>query len=171
MIEDSKVCCFSGHRKIAQTDELRNQLYNIVEKMILEHDIVSFLFGSKSDFDKLCLSVVTELKNKYPHIKRTYVRAEYPHITESYKNMLLKSYDDTYYPEKIEHSGKAAYVERNYEMIDKSTVCIVYYDEKYEPPRRKNSKRDLKDYQPRSGTQIAYEYAARKNKEIINLLI
>ena len=170
MIEESKLCCFFGHRKITETDELKKQLYDIVEKLIIERGITSFLFGSKSEFDKLCLSIVTELKNKYPHIKRTYERAEYPYISESYKNMLLKSYDDTYYPEKIEHSGKAAYVERNYEMIDKSIICVVYYDENYEPPRRKNSKRDLTDYQPKSGTQIAYEYAVRKNKETINLL-
>ena len=165
MIDELKTCCFFGHRKIEESDELRSRLYNAVEALIVEQNVQSFLFGSKSDFDKLCLDVVTELKNIYPHIKRTYVRAEYPYINDSYKNMLLKSYDDTYYSEKIEHSGKAAYVERNYEMIDKSTFCVVYYDENYEPPRRKNSKRDLTDYQPKSGTQIAYEYAAKKKKE------
>ena len=76
----------------------------------------TFLFGSKSEFDRLCLKLVTKLKEKYPHVKRIYVRAEFPYINDDYMAYLLKSYDDTYYPEKLIGSGKAAYVERNYEM-------------------------------------------------------
>ncbi len=56
-------------------------------------------------------------------------------------------------------------------MINNSEFCIVYYDENYTPPRRKNSRRDLTDYQPKSGTAIAYDYAVRKRKEIINVMI
>ena len=67
-------------------------------------------------------------------------------------------------------AGKAAYVERNYEMIDKSNFCVIYYDENYTPPRRRNSRRDLTDYQPKSGTKLAYEYAKRKKAKIINVL-
>ena len=65
--------------------------------------------------------------------------------------------------------GKAAYVERNYEMIDNSSYCVIYYDENYLPPRRKNSRRDLFDYQPNSGTKLAYDYAVKKGKSIMNL--
>ena len=54
-------------------------------------------------------------------------------------------------------------------MIDKSNVCIFYYDENYLPPRRRNAKRDIADYQSKSGTKIAYDYAKTKNKKIINL--
>ena len=67
-------------------------------------------------------------------------------------------------------SGKAQYVERNQAMIDESDVCIFYYDEKYQPPLRKQSRRALNDYQPKSGTRVAYEYAKRKKKDVINLL-
>ena len=69
----------------------------------------------------------------------------------------------------MEKAGKASYVERNQEMINKSEFCVVYYDEKYLPPQRKNSRRDLFDYQPKSGTAVAYNYAVRKKKEIINV--
>ena len=68
------------------------------------------------------------------------------------------------------NAGKAAYVERNYEMIDNSSHCVIYYDENYMPPRRKNSRRDLFDYQPNSGTKRAYDYAKRKRISIINVL-
>lgn len=82
----------------------------------------------------------------------------------------MESYEDTYYPHHIERSGKAAYVERNCEMINNSKFCVVYYDENYLPPRRRNSKRALVDYQPKSGTKIAYEYAIKKGLNIINVI-
>jgi len=166
-MEEKKTCCFFGHRKISETNKLKEKLYKIIEDLIIYKYVDTFLFGSKSNFDKLCLAVVTELKYKYPHIKRVYVRAEFQYINDDYKAYLLQSYDDTYYPERISGSGRAAYVERNQIMIDRSNICIVYYKDDYSPPRRKNSRRDLTDYQPKSGTRIAYEYAQKKNKVVI----
>lgn len=113
-------CCFFGHRTINETEELKKKLTTIIEKLIYDKQVDTFLFGSKSQFNSLCLKIVTELKEKYPHIKRVYVRAEYPYINDDYKNYLLKSYEDTYYPEKIKNSGKAVYIKRNFEMIDNS---------------------------------------------------
>lgn len=81
---------------------------------------------------------------------------------------LLQHYEDTYFPEHVENEGRASYVERNREMINKSDFCVIYYDENYLPPRRKNSRRDLFDYQPKSGTAGAYDYAVKKKKKIIN---
>ena len=149
--------CFIGHRTIKENEKLISKLNKIIEKLIVCENVDTFLFGSKSRFNSLCLELVTELKEKYPHIKRIYVRAEYPYISERYKNYLLKNYEDTYYPEKIINSGRAAYVERNYEMIDNSQFCIVYYDETNAPSTRK------------SGTKIALDYAIKKQKHIIIL--
>ena len=160
-------CCFFGHRKIIETDNLRDKLYIIVENLIQNEKITDFLFGSKSSFDDLCYEIVTKLKRKYPYIKRIYVRAEFPYINDDYKSYLLESYEETYYPERALNAGKTVYVERNFEMIEKSRFCIIYYNENYLPLRRKNSKRDLIDYRPKSGTKIAYEYAKKLNKEII----
>ncbi len=162
-------CCFFGHRKIVQTAELKDRLYKNTEKLIVEKNISTFLFGSKSKFDDLCYEVVCELKEKYSHIQRIYVRAEYPYISDDYKSYLLEGYEATYFPKKSVNAGKASYVERNQEMINKSSFCIIYYDESYKPPRRKNSRRELFDYQPKSGTKIAYDYALKKKLKIINL--
>ncbi len=148
-------CCFFGHREINETEELKSKLIEIIEKLIVDENVDTFLFGSKSRFDSLCLELVTEIKEKYPHIKRVYVRAEYPDINEQYTNYLLESYDDTYYPEHIIGSGRAAYVERNYEMVDNSRFCIVYYDESNAPTARK------------SGTKIALAYATKLQREIL----
>lgn len=151
-------CCFIGHRTINETDELRTKITEAVERLITDENVDTFLFGSKSRFNDLCLELVTELKEKHTHIKRIYVRAEFPVINEEYKDYLLKFYDDTYFSEKIICSGSAAYVERNYEMINNSKYCIVYYDESHAPATRK------------SGTKIALDYAIKKEKCIIELM-
>lgn len=165
-----RTCCFFGHRKIEVTDELVCRLNDTLEGLIVENKIDTFLFGSKSEFDKLCLKVVTKLKKKYPHIKRIYVRAEFPYIDDTYEAYLSKKYDHTYYPDCLINAGKAVYVERNYEMIDNSCYCVVYYDENYMPAARKNSKKNLSEYQPKSGTKLAYDYAEKKGSLVINLI-
>ena len=162
-------CCFFGHRKIDESPELVEKLTKAIENLITDKNVYIFYFGSKSEFDSLCLKVITDLKEIYSHIKRVYVRSAYPDINESYENYLLESYEDTYYPEKIRGAGKASYVERNQEMINKSYFCVVYYDESYTPQERKNNRKAIVDYQPKIGTKIAYDYAVKKKRKIINI--
>ena len=150
-------CCFFGHRTINETEELKTKLCAAIEDLITNQNVDTFLLGSKSRFDELCLEVVTKIKEKYPNVKRIYVRAEYPVISEKYKAYSLTKYDDTYYPDKIVGAGRAVYVERNCEMIQNSRYCIVYYDENNAPKTRK------------SGTKIALDFATKLNKEIIVL--
>ncbi len=154
----TNICCFIGHRAIFETNQLNTKLFEIIEKLIIEKNVDTFLFGSKSQFNSLCHKIVTQIKEKYPHIKRVYVRAEYQYIDEKYKKYLLQNYEDTYYPEKIYGSGRLAYIERNYEMIDNSRFCIIYYDKQIASP----------DY--KSGTKIALEYAKKRGKRIINIV-
>lgn len=143
---------FFGHRKIEITERLKVNLYNLIEYLISIKHISVFVFGSKSQFNELCYQTVTELKEKYSKIRRVYVRAEYPYIREDYKSYLLNSYEDTYYPKSVLGAGRAVYIKRNYEMIDKSNICVFYYKEKH-----------------KCGTKIAYDYAIKKGKEIINI--
>ncbi len=169
MRTENKTCCFFGHRKISEANSLEVKLYKIIENLISESNVDTFLFGSKSEFDCLCRKVVAELKEKHTHIKRIYIRAEYPKISEDYEKYLLESCEETYFPQRAINAGKAVYVERNHEMIDNSDICIVYYKCGYLPPKRKNSRKELLLHQPKSGTDIAYKYAVRKKKTIINL--
>lgn len=150
-------CCFLGHRTINETEELKERLCEAIERLIVYEKIDTFLFGSKSRFNDLCYELVTKTKEKYPHIKRIYVRAEYPYIDDSYKTYLLQSYEDTYYPDKMIGAGKASYVERNCEMIRNSRFCVIYYDQVLTPATRK------------SGTKIALDHAVKFKKEIIKL--
>jgi uncharacterized phage-like protein YoqJ len=71
-----KTCCFFGHRTINETEELKSKLKEVIEKLIIGENVDTFLFGSKSRFNSMCLEIVTEIKEKHPNIKRVYVRAE-----------------------------------------------------------------------------------------------
>ena len=115
-----------------------------------------------------------ELREEYPHIMRVYVRMYYPELGEPYIGYILRDFEDTYMPERIENTGVARYVERNQEMINASNFSVFYYDENYMPSRRKYSRRSVGDYQPKSGTKVAFDYANQRKRggkeiTIINL--
>lgn len=148
-------CSFIGHREIEETKELRQQLLLTIEKLIVEENVDTFLFGSKSRFHDMCYKSVSELKNKYSHIKRVYVRAEYQEIDEKYRSYLLERYEETYFPKTAVGAGRAVYLKRNCEMIDKSGFCVIYYRENCSPKSRN------------SGTKAALEYAVKKGIKII----
>ena len=180
-----KRCCFIGHRTIEESEELFTLLRDTTKRLILEEGVRYFLFGSRSAFDDLCHSIVTEYQKEYPHIIRVAYtrRSEYAVKAEEKEKMerswasvlktegKLKDYDAEVQSDRVYSAGKASYVERNYEMIDDSDFCVFYYNEAYLPPRRKRSKRDLSTYQPKSGTRLAYEYAVQMSKKVEKVVI
>ena len=149
--------CLIGHREVADRDRVYSCLFATVEKLIREGHS-RFLLGSRSDFNSMEVSILKELKIKYPQIERVYVRAEYPDVSDAYRAFLLRSYEDTYYPESLRSSGRLCYVERNQILIDESTICIFYCDTSHALVRKR-----------KSGTRIAYDYATKRGKQIINL--
>lgn len=142
---------FFGHRDIEATEELKSKLYDLLENLILFENARTFLFGSRSKFDYLCLDIVTELKKRYFYIKRIYIRAEYRYISDSYKDYLLELYDDTYYSTNITKPSRAVYIQRNTEMAEKCDIAVCYVT--------KNT----------VGAYKALEYAKRKGKRIVNI--
>lgn len=162
--------CFIGHRKINNTPELRERLQIILQELI-DTGTTNFIFGDHSAFDDLCYDLVTELKERYPAIKRINFRKDYEDTDDYTMQFLISGYEESICPKGVGNAGRASYVERNQAMIRESDVCIFYYDENYLPSRRKTSRRDLFDYQPKSGTAVAYAYAESKKKKIINCFI
>lgn len=175
---EEKSCSFFGHRKIVETEELRQRVRGVIVNLIENHDVRIFLFGSRSEFDTLCHSIVTELKAQYPEIqRRAYTCRSETCTLEAEREKWERIY--SYFEkrpvtllgveEEVEHktkytAGKAQYVERNQAMINDSQFCVFYYNPFYQPPRRKYSKRSVGDYQPKSGTQIALDYAYQRKR-------
>ena len=182
-----KKCCFIGHRKVEKSEELLSRLDECLQKLI-DDGVRIFLFGSRSEFDTLCYRQVTKLKEKYPDIKRiAYTcKSEYACKSEekesleqalmstTKRNESLKDYEGAVRAKRLERAGKASYVERNEDMINASEYGVFYYNPNYLPPKRKQSKSLVSEYQPPSGTSIAYEFAYQRKRivkklEIINL--
>lgn len=82
---------------------------------------------------------------------------------------LLDGYEDSICPDGVAAAGKAAYVERNQAMIQASDFCVFYFNDEYLPESRKESKKAITSYQPKSGTRLAFDYAKANGKTIINL--
>lgn len=70
------IVTFIGHRKLQNNCDFRIQLKEIILALIDHRNADMFLFGSRSDFDDLCLEIVTEIKKERPFIQRIYVRAK-----------------------------------------------------------------------------------------------
>ena len=177
------VVCFIGHRTVADAEQIKPKLHDTVSTLIT-NGADTFLFGSRSDFDMLCWEVVTELKEQFQYLKRISYNA--PHEVsftskeerERYEQIVSQmvnhkvhytDYEETVNSQKSLTANKNAYIMRNQEMIDRSDVCVFYYNKDYLPPRRKQSNRNIIDYQPKSGTAIAYAYAKQKKKMICNI--
>ena len=171
-MEKHKSCSFFGHRKIEETEELKSRLRSVIVNLIEKEGVSIFLFGSKSGFDFLCHDIVTEIKKRYPQIQRRAYTCRSETCTlekerafweEIYSRFAKSPVALLGVEEEIEHkmkyrAGRAGYVERNQAMINDSAFCVFYYDKNYLPPTKTNS-----------GTKIAYEYALRKKKTVINL--
>lgn len=152
---------FIGHRRIEHSQKLKDGLIELITNLINNENAETFLFGSKSEFDNLCYSVVSELKTFYPHIRRIYVRAEYQYIDKSYEDYLLQFYEDTYFPSEVEGAGKLTYIKRNQVLIDRCDLLVAYCDENYQPKSKRGK--------VNSGTKTAVDYAKKKHTRIINL--
>lgn len=151
-------CSIIGHRKIEVTEELKLEIKKVLLVLINRNGITTFLFGSRSSFIDLCYEIISELKKTYVHIKRVYVRAEYPIITKEYKSYLNNYYEDSFYYDLKLNSSRLNYVKRNETMVDMSDFCLFYCDVNYVPYTK-----------TKSGTILAYNYAKRKKRNIINM--
>ena len=153
-----KSCSIIGHRDVESTDALKISILTTVRHLIINDGVTTFMFGSRSSFKNLCYDVITELKKEFNYIQRVYVRAEYPNISEHYYNYLKKYYEESYFYDETSCGGRFNYIKRNEKMIDNSDICLFYYNAEYKPTSK-----------TRSGTDLAYKYAQRKGKLIINM--
>ena len=147
--------CFIGHREIKDAEVLQSRLPGLLAELILSGKI-NFLFGDHSAFNRICRETVSELQKKYPYIRRIHFRTNYENPDAYTEAFLLEDCEQSIAIKGISRAGRAAYAERNQYMIRESDICIFYFDEN----RHMNRK---------SGTALAYSYACKQGKKIINL--
>ena len=111
----------------------------MVERLIIEEEVDTFLFGSRSKFDELCHMVVTELKEKYPHIRRiaylckheagclvgagTSLKQKIKDFTG--RDEYVAEYEEIKESIRVNLARRACYVERNYWMLGDSDFAII----------------------------------------------
>lgn len=150
---------FIGHREILDNN-LRQVLKTIVEEKIQE-GYLFFTMGTHGKFDEMALSVCRELRKTYLNIKIEVVITSLNKIKkivdhdEIYGDEVYNPYDDveTVMYNIEETHFKRQIIESNQKMIDGCDLLIAYVNEK-------------KSY---GGAKLAYMYAKKNGKKIINL--
>ena len=63
-------CSFIGHRTVENIELIISLLKDKIVALIEQEGVNTFLFGSRSEYDDFCHSVVTGLREVYPFISR-----------------------------------------------------------------------------------------------------
>lgn len=135
---------FCGHGKIYYDESVRQELIKTAETLIND-GADTFLLGGYGQFDGLCASILTGLKEKYPYIK---IIPVIPYLNRDY---YMKDYDESLYPPLENVPRKFCISRRNQWMVEKSDVLVCYIQNTF------------------GGAYNTYCHAKRKNKKIINL--
>ena len=123
----NKRCCFAGHGKICPTDDISDNLANLIEKLITEENVSNFWVGNYGDFDKLSAKAVRNLKVKYPNIQLNLV---IPYLTSDineYKEFYYRNYDHILMADLPEQTPKKFHILKcNEYMVQNSDFIICY---------------------------------------------
>ena len=155
----NKKVCFIGHRNVFKYNQIRENLYSVVEQEI-KKGCKFFTMGTRGEFDKLALSICRELRNIYKDIEIEVVITSFKEIKPiidhdpifgDEKYIPYSDVKTTMYDIEEEHY-KRKIVVSNQQMIDNCDTLICYVN-------------PTKTY---GGAKYAYQYAKKQNKKIIN---
>ena len=124
-----KRCCFAGHSKIYNSDEIVDKLLKHIERLIVEENVSEFWVGNYGNFDKLSAKAVRSLKAQYPKISLILV---IPYLTKEindYKDMYYKNYDSILMADMPERTlQKFRILKCNEYMVNNSDFIICYVE-------------------------------------------
>lgn len=119
MLEINNACCFFGHKDALEY--IISEIKSNIETLITECGVTTFYIGNQGNFDSMVVSVLKEMKNKYPQISYYIVLAYLPKENENYNEK------QTLYPYGIESVPKHFCISwRNNWMIENSQYVICY---------------------------------------------
>jgi uncharacterized phage-like protein YoqJ len=144
-----KIVCFAGHRNDWQILGIENNLKTTMENLILKGYTI-FYDGNKGAFDKLCSSILLEMKAKYPYIEIYRILSSYNQNKS--KTELPIAYDGSIYPDIEQYHPKQKIKKRNEWMVQHCDILVCYIVETY-----------------KSGAFAMVNYARKINKPVIYL--
>lgn len=140
-------CTFCGHHDTP--DSIRPMLVAAIEKLIVENNVDTFYVGTHGNFDKMALSVLREIRKKYPQVNYYVALAYLPEKKEEYP---LYADNETVLPEGIEnHPRRFAISYRNKWMVEQSQYLIAYVKNSF------------------GGASKTLEYAIKRHLNIIEI--
>ncbi len=158
MIQKHKAVCFTGHRNIMETAELKKALIKQLVNLI-DEGATDFYAGGAVGWDMLCESAVIELRERFPHIRLHLIL---PCPAEEQTEKWSES-DKTEFRRRLlaadtveicsKHYFDGCMKLRNQRLVDLADVCVCYYNGKQ-----------------RSGTGQTVRMAERQGKVIVNLV-
>lgn len=136
-------CAFFGHRDTPL--EIRGKLKETVINLIEERDVTEFYIGNNGNFDRMALSVLKELSERYPQIGYYVVYAYLPEKGG-------EDFEHTIYPEGIETVPKRFAIDyRNRWIVGRADIVVAYIQHSF------------------GGAAKFVDMAERNGAEIINL--
>ena len=114
-----KTCTFFGNRDCGE--EIRQELLSVIENCIVSRNVTRFYVGHNGNFDKMAISLLRQLKNKYPYIGYAVVLAYHPSLTKT----VVYGENESIIPDGIEKVPlRYAIAHRNDWML-KNSECVV----------------------------------------------
>ena len=126
-----KSVCFTGHRRISQTEELKTRL-RLTLISFIENGCTDFYAGGALGWDTLCEETVIALREEYPQIKLHLVlpcspaeqTAKWSSPQRVRFQNILTAADDVQYT--AEHYSASCMKRRNERLVELSECCICY---------------------------------------------
>ncbi len=144
--KDSKICCFFGDVMIKKISHCYKLLLALIDEMIAKK-YRRFLLANDSEFGAMAIEVFEIFKDKYSQIERVLVQSE------KFYDLYYVKYFERYFDSLLFKKRKLTTFEQYKKMIDKSSICVVYFDENA----------------PSTDIKKAVQYAKEHGKKVLNL--
>lgn len=151
-----KAICFTGHRDLPVTEDLKRQLYDALEEFIRQ-GAIDFYAGAALGWDTLCELVILKLKKVYPYIKLHLILpcSNEEQTTKWTEVQKIEFFRILNLADSVEYTSKHYHNEcmkiRNARLVELADCCVCYYDGRF-----------------RSGTAQTVSMAQKKHIMVIN---
>ena len=146
------IITFCGHSDFLFSDDVKQQLKNILLSDIIKNPTCKFYLGGYGDFDSLCLRTLRELKKEFQDIELIFIT---PDIDHNYSKLEFARchYDDIIFPTLESVPRKFAILKRNEWMVEEADLVIAYVKYSW------------------GGAAKTLEYAKRKKVPVVNVAL